>query len=61
MTLIDPADIVDAAARLAPVLRPTPVVRSDNLSKLAGRPVVFKPEYQQVTGSYKIRGAYNLI
>jgi threonine dehydratase len=46
---------------LAGVIRPTPVVRADSLSRLAGRPVLLKPEYQQRTGSYKIRGAYNRI
>lgn len=43
------------------MVRPTPVARSDNLSTLAGREVWLKPEHLQRTGSYKIRGAYNLI
>src|SRR4051812_15706832 len=47
--------------RAAGVLRPTPVDRSDNLSRLAGRPIVLKPEQRQRTGSFKIRGAYNTI
>ena len=59
--MISRADIDDAARRLADVLRPTPVASSDNLSKLAGREVLLKPEHLQRTGSYKIRGAYNLI
>ena len=39
----------------------TPVARSNNLSHLAGRDLLVKPEYRQRTGSFKIRGATNLI
>jgi threonine dehydratase len=55
------SDIETARARVGPVLRPTPVDRSDTLSGLAGRPVVLKPEHRQRTGSFKVRGAYNLV
>ena len=51
----------DAAERIVGVIRPTPVDRSDSLSLRAGRPVLLKPEQLQRTGSFKIRGAYNLI
>jgi threonine dehydratase len=54
-------DVVDARARVAGVIRATPVDRSDTLGRLAGRPVLLKPEHRQRTGSFKIRGAYNLI
>lgn len=60
-TLITLAEFDAARERVAPVLRPTPVRRSDTLSALAGRPVILKPEYLQRTGSFKVRGAYNLI
>jgi threonine dehydratase len=61
--LIKLADIEAARARLAKgeVLRPTPVRRSDSLSHLTGRRIILKPEYLQRTGSFKVRGAYNLI
>ena len=59
--MISLADIQDARDRIAGVVRSTPVDRSDSLSKLAGRPVTIKPEHLQRTGSFKIRGAYNLI
>jgi threonine dehydratase len=55
------ADVRSARERVAAVVRPTPVEASSTLSKLAGRPVLFKPEHLQRTGSYKIRGAYNFI
>jgi len=60
-TLVTAADIEEAADRIRGVIRPTPVDRSDNLSRLCGRGVILKPEHLQRTGSYKIRGAYNRI
>jgi threonine dehydratase len=59
--LVDIDDIRAARSRLAGVLRPTPIDRSESLAKLAGRPVLLKPEYRQRTGSFKIRGAYNRV
>lgn len=59
--LVTIADVQQAAARVEGVIRPTPVDRSDTLSRLAGRPILLKPEHLQRTGSFKIRGAYNLI
>ncbi|MEY2566881.1 MAG: threonine dehydratase [Actinomycetota bacterium] len=43
------------------IIRPTPLDRSDSLTTMVGRPVILKPEHLQRTGSFKIRGAYNLI
>lgn len=60
-SLVTIEDIEDARARIAPVLRPTPVEDAGSIATLAGRPVMLKPEHRQVTGSYKIRGAYNRI
>jgi threonine dehydratase len=54
-------EIEAAEQLLADVIRRTPVERSEHLSALAGRPLVFKAEYRQRTGSFKIRGAYNRI
>ena len=55
-------DALEAARRrVAAVVRPTPVDHADSLSRLAGRPVLLKPEHLQRTGSFKIRGAYNRI
>ncbi|MFA5890100.1 MAG: threonine ammonia-lyase [Actinomycetota bacterium] len=59
--MITLADVLEARRRLAGVLVPTPVEESRTLSRLAGRPVLLKPEQRQLTGSYKIRGAYNRI
>lgn len=43
---------------LAGVLRDTHLVHSPALSKASGNQVYIKPENMQVTGAYKIRGAY---
>src|SRR5437588_621428 len=59
--LISLDDLLAARDRVKPVIRGTPVDRSDSLSRLAGRAVLLKPEHQQRTGSFKIRGAYNRI
>jgi threonine dehydratase len=54
-------DIEGARDRIKPIVRATPVDHSESLSRLAGRPVILKPEHRQRTGSFKIRGAYNFI
>ena len=59
--LVTVDDVRAARERIAGVLRPTPAGVSDTLSRLAGRPIVLKPEQLQRTGSFKIRGAYNRI
>ncbi|ATG52668.1 threonine dehydratase [Brachybacterium vulturis] len=51
-------DIEAAAARLAPVLRRTPLQHSERLSELAGVPVWLKREDLQSVRSYKLRGAH---
>ncbi len=40
------------------VLAPTPLIHSPYLSRISGNNVYLKPENMQVTGAYKIRGAY---
>jgi threonine dehydratase len=59
--LITLADLVAARDRVKAVVRPTRVDRSESLSRLAGRPVLLKPEHQQRTGAFKVRGAFNKI
>jgi threonine dehydratase len=59
--LITLADLLAARDRVKAVVRPTPVDRSESLSRLAGRPVLLKPEHQQRTGAFKVRGAFNKI
>lgn len=55
-------EAVDAAAdRLAGVVRRTPVLASPALSAHCGTEVLLKLENTQVTGSFKVRGAYNAL
>ncbi|HEV8298635.1 MAG TPA: threonine ammonia-lyase [Acidimicrobiales bacterium] len=59
--LVTLADVRDAAARVGPILRATPVSRIESVSRLCGIDVRLKEEQRQRTGSFKIRGAYNCI
>jgi threonine dehydratase len=54
-------DIVLARRRLEGIARPTPLERSDTLSRMLEAEVFIKPENLQKTGAFKIRGAYNRI
>ena len=54
-------DIFAAAERIAGVCIRTPLRRSAALSRMAGGDVLLKLECEQVTGSFKLRGAYNAI
>ncbi len=53
--------IEEAAARLVGVSVQTPLLRNSELDDAVGGSVLLKPECLQVTGSFKIRGAYNLM
>jgi threonine dehydratase len=53
--------VEEAAARLAGVVRRTPLERSERLSALVGAEVWQKREDLQPVRSYKLRGAYNLM
>ncbi len=54
-------DIRDAAARIAPHARITPVLRSAGLDALAGAELHFKSEHLQRGGAFKFRGACNAV
>ena len=54
-------DVEDAARRLAGVSVRTPLLRCFELDQRVGGVVLLKPECLQRTGSFKIRGAYNLL
>lgn len=54
-------DVIAAAGRLAGVARRTTLRSSPGLSAVAGRDVHLKLESEQLTGSFKLRGAFNLI
>lgn len=50
-----------AAARIARVIRETPLLRSQGFSDATGAEVFFKLENLQHTGSFKLRGAANCL
>lgn len=54
-------NINKARNNLKGILKPTPLILSDALSKEYGGDIYIKPENLQLTGSFKIRGAYNKI
>ena len=54
-------EIEAARARIAGMIRPTPVDPSPGLSERAGVPVWLKLEHLQHTGSFKLRGASNAV
>lgn len=59
--VFEAGSIAEAAVRLASVVQRTPLERSERLSNDLGVPVLLKREDMQVTRSYKVRGAFNLI
>ena len=59
--MIGVRDVEAAAARLDGIAVKTPLIRNHALDDVAGGPVFVKPECLQVTGSFKIRGAYNFL
>lgn len=54
-------DVIAAADRIRPLVTRTPLVRSASLSELAGGDVYLKLENKQTTGSFKLRGALNVL
>ena len=59
--MIDVTTIEGAARRLSGVAVETPLIRNAELDARAGGAVLLKPENLQRTGSFKIRGAYNML
>lgn len=58
---VPPAAIEQAADRLRPYLRPTPLVQSAYYSARTGANVFFKLEMLQPAHSFKVRGAFNAL
>lgn len=56
---ISPVDVLEAHVNLKGVVRQTPLMHSEGLSELSGADVFLKLENLQITGSFKLRGAYN--
>ena len=55
-------DKIETARKLiASTIHPTPIIESTSLSQICGTPIFLKLEHQQLTGSFKLRGATNAI
>ncbi len=54
-------DFIEARERLKTVITRTEVIYSKVFSNESGNEVYLKPENLQITGSFKVRGAYNKI
>lgn len=61
MKLVKLEDIKRAQEILRPIIKKTQIIESEEFSRITGGKVFFKPENLQLTGSFKIRGAYNKI
>ncbi|MBF9061168.1 pyridoxal-phosphate dependent enzyme [Rhodobacterales bacterium HKCCSP123] len=59
MTYPTPADIDAAAARIAGRVRQTPILQVEGAALGLPHAVTLKLEHTQVTGSFKVRGAFN--
>lgn len=55
------ADVLAAARRLRGLVRQTPLVESPELAALVRQTVYLKLENEQITGSFKVRGAMNAL
>lgn len=60
-TSLDMAAVLAAQRLIRPYIRHTPLIYSHYLSQISRASVWLKPENQQPTGSFKIRGALNKI
>lgn len=55
------SDIIHAQSVLKGIIKTTPLERSKSFSAMSGTHVYMKLENLQTTGSFKVRGAYNMI
>lgn len=55
------SDVQAARARISDITYVTPLLQSEQLSKLCGNSIYLKSEHLQKTGSFKIRGATNKV
>jgi threonine dehydratase len=54
-------DIREAAERIRPYIRHTPLLRENKMDRVLGCQAYLKPEMLQITGAFKLRGALSKI
>lgn len=60
-TTVTLQDVREAAERIRPYIRRTPLLRQKNMDEILGCQVYLKPEMLQLTGAFKLRGALSKI
>jgi cysteine synthase len=60
-TTVTLRDIREAAERIRPHIRHTPLLREQSMDKILGCQAYLKPEMLQITGAFKLRGALSRI
>jgi threonine dehydratase len=60
-TTVTLQDVREAAERIRPYIRHTPLLRELSMDKILGCQAYLKPEMLQITGAFKLRGALNKI
>ncbi|MFI1012631.1 threonine/serine dehydratase [Streptomyces sp. NPDC020965] len=61
MSLLTSHDVLTAADRIHHLIAPTPLLSSPAVNDAFGRETVVKAENMQLTGSFKVRGAFNAV
>ena len=56
--MLELKDFEEAYNKVQEVVLPTKLIKSEYFSNQTGNDVYLKPENMQLTGAYKIRGAY---
>ncbi|MFS0689395.1 threonine/serine dehydratase [Sporosarcina sp. 179-K 8C2 HS] len=59
--MISLQDVTEARERISQIAHVTPILQSEQLSKLCGNQLFLKSKHLQKTGSFKIRGASNKV
>ena len=59
--MISEKDVFEAAERISPFVKRTPILHSDKLNKLLNADIYFKCENFQHVGAFKVRGAHNAV
>jgi threonine dehydratase len=60
-TAVTLQDVQEAAERIRPYIRHTPLLREQSMDKPLGCQVYLKPEMLQISGAFKLRGALSKI
>ncbi|WP_445487725.1 threonine ammonia-lyase [Niallia sp. 03133] len=60
-TTVTLQDVREAAERIHPYIRRTPLLQEKNMDKVLGCQTYIKPEMLQITGAFKLRGALSKI